>query len=373
MKIGIDGRLWNESGVGRYTRNLVSQLQIIDKKNSYVLFVRKNDFENTSEKLKDCKNWEIKIADVQWHSIEEQVKYPRILNKQKLDVMHFPYFSVPIFYNRPFVVTIHDLIHHQFPTGKASTLPKPIYAIKLVAYKTIILQAAKKAKKIMTVSHSVEGQIAETLRVPKEKIVVTYEGIDQKILAPTGRYENRFEKYFLYVGNAYPHKNLERLMDAFLVLHKTHPTIRLLCVGKNDYFYNKIKQDVIKKDLQAYVLFLHAVTDDQLAHLYDNALALVSPSLMEGFGLPVLEAMANECIVIASDIAVYKELCKENVLYCNPKNIESIVSSLKEVVVNNKKTFEKKLLAAKKHAQEFSWEKTAKQTLQVYEEAVSKK
>jgi len=127
MRIGIDARLWNESGVGRYIRNLVKQLQILDKTNSYVLFVRSEDadrIKNHELKTKDD-NWKFVITDIQWHTIEEQLLFPKILNKENLDLVHFPYFSVPIFYNKPYIVTIHDLILHNFPTGKASTMPAP--------------------------------------------------------------------------------------------------------------------------------------------------------------------------------------------------------------------------------------------------------
>ena len=143
MKIGIDCRLWNETGVGRYIRNLVENLLVLDTKNEYVLFMR-------SEDSKKCKvqgaRPKIIEVDIRWHSVEEQVKFPQVLNKENLDLMHFPYFSVPIWYKKPFVVTIHDLIIHHFPTGKASTLPKPLYTVKHLAYKHVSAQAIKKAK-----------------------------------------------------------------------------------------------------------------------------------------------------------------------------------------------------------------------------------
>src|SRR5688500_13416898 len=97
MKIGIDCRLWNETGVGRYIRNLVGQLQEIDKKNEYVLFMLPKDVANSKWKMENGK-WKIVLADIRWHSVEEQVKFPKILEKENLDLMHFPYFSVPIRY-----------------------------------------------------------------------------------------------------------------------------------------------------------------------------------------------------------------------------------------------------------------------------------
>src|ERR1035437_588767 len=151
MKIGIDARLWNQTGVGRYIRNLVKNLQEIDLKNNYVLFVKPADFENVKSQITNPK-WKIIKSDINWHTVSEQVKFVLVLNKEKLDLVHFPYFSVPILYNKPFVVTIHDLIINHFSTGKASTLAYPLYLAKRAAYKFVIKRAAEKAKKIITPS-----------------------------------------------------------------------------------------------------------------------------------------------------------------------------------------------------------------------------
>src|ERR1035437_5626990 len=109
MRIGIDARLWEQTGVGRYIRNIIANLQKIDKKNHYVLFIRSQDLESVSAQVKN-KNWEIVETNIKWHSLSEQVQFPLVLNKAKLDLVHFPYFSVPILYKKPYVVTIHDLI-----------------------------------------------------------------------------------------------------------------------------------------------------------------------------------------------------------------------------------------------------------------------
>src|SRR5690242_4609839 len=130
MRIGIDGRLWNETGVGRYIRNLVWGLQEFDKKNEYVLFIKKG-LKIDDLRLKNDP-WKVVETEIHWHSLAEQIKFPQILYKENLDLMHFPYFSLPIFYNKPFVVTIHDLIINHFPTGKASTLPYPLYLMKRI-------------------------------------------------------------------------------------------------------------------------------------------------------------------------------------------------------------------------------------------------
>ena len=131
MRIGIDARLWNQTGVGRYIRNLVLNLHDIDKTNNYILFVRKIDFEEIQKQIVNS-NWKIVNVNIKWHSLEEQINFPKILEKQKLELIHFPYFSVPVRYKGPFIVTIHDLIMDHFPSGNASTLPTPFYYLKFI-------------------------------------------------------------------------------------------------------------------------------------------------------------------------------------------------------------------------------------------------
>lgn len=365
MKIGIDGRFWNATGVGRYTRNLVRELQKLDKKNDYILFVNQDDFTQVYNQLSNNK-FHIKIVDIKWHTFSEQLQYPRILLREQIDLMHFPYFSLPLFYPRPFVVTIHDLILHHYTTGKTSTLPLPLYYGKLLGYKFLVQQSAKRAKKIITVSESTKREIMNHLHISEQKIVVTYEGIDTSLRGSTK--ENIYGKYFLHVGNVYPHKNTLFLIEAFT---KTNlQDVILLFVGKRDYFMKQLEKEVRKKGLDNKVLFLGSVDDTQLAALYKHALATVVPSLMEGFGLPVVEAMANNCLVIASDIPSLREVGQNAVLYFNPFNKEEL-SDILYSVAQNSSEFKDKKEEGIKLVGRYSWKKMAEQTLAVYESCIS--
>src|SRR5579872_178365 len=175
MKIGIDARLWNETGVGRYIRNLVSELAKLDKKNDYVLFLRKKEFDTLPLPQK---NFVKVLADLRWHSLDEQLKYPGILYKQKLDLMHFPYFSVPLFYANAYVVTIHDLIINHYPTGEASTLPFFLYKMKYLGYDYVLQKTVRRAKRIIAVSEATKKEILDHLPAKGGKISVIYEGVD---------------------------------------------------------------------------------------------------------------------------------------------------------------------------------------------------
>lgn len=364
MRIGIDARLWSETGVGRYIRNLVFHLQRIDEKNTYVLFVRKNDYEAVVHKIFNTR-WKLVVADVRWHTIEEQIKLPAILDKENLDLVHFPYFSVPIFVNIPFVVTIHDLIIHHFSTGEASTLPSLVYKAKLAGYKYVIKQATQKAKRIITVSEATQQEILDKLHVPRSKVAVIYEGVDKGIKVEHSK-KIIADPYFLHVGNVYPHKNMERAISAFQKVFKNSP-MRFVIVGKRDFFMDRLKEFVRKKNLEDHVVFMGEVSDAELSSLYTHTIALVLPSLMEGFGLPAIEAMANNCLVLASDIPSLREICKDCALYYNPKDVSEIAQTMQHVVGKPKSFFadirEKGLARAK----DFSWNSMAQETLHVYD------
>lgn len=384
MKIGIDCRLWGETGVGRYIRNLMSELSKIDDKNNYVLFALAKDEESIKYKALSgkYKNWKIVRANISWHTLEEQLEFPRILNQENLDIVHFPYQSVPIFYNRPFVITIHDLIPFHFPTSNASTLPAPLYNIKLLAYKFIVSQVAKKAKKIIAVSNATKDEIVDHLKINPKKIVVTHEGADDKIRnlnienrnnIQNSKYKIQKEKYFLYVGNAFPHKNLERMLEAFSIFNSQFKVYNLVFVGKDDYFYKRLKKKVQEMGLSENVIFLQNISDEELSGLYKNAKALILPSLMEGFGLPVLEAMANNCPVLASDIPALREVCGDAALYFNQLSVDDLVKKLNMITSHTTeyRELEKMIEKGIERVKLFSWQKMAKETLKIYESCSS--
>lgn len=365
MRIGIDARFWNESGVGRYIRNLVNNLSEIDTTNEYVLFVSPRF---NSETIKNKKNWKIVKTDIHWHSLNEQLTFPNLLNKQNLDLMHFPYFSVPILYTKPFIVTIHDLILHHFATGEATTRSQLLYFLKLQAYKFIMKISAQKAKKIITVSHSTKDEIIKHLKVPPEKINVTYEGIDLSVTPKSTTPHN----YLLHVGNLYPHKNMNIVLYAIKkIKEKENISINLYIAGKEDHFYLKYKRKVEELGLQNQVKFLGEVTDTELQNLYKNALAYISPSLMEGFDLPTTEAMANNCLNLISDIPVHREICGESAIYFNLKDENDLIKKITEIYKKGKANFKEKINKGKINTAKFTWQEMAYSTLKTYENSLS--
>ena len=355
MRIGIDCRLWDETGVGRYTRNLIRNLERIDQDNSYYLFVKSDKEKEISSDLPA--NFKVVSTNIHWHTIREQVFFAGVIEKYSLDLMHFPYFSLPINYKKTFVLTIHDLIIHHFSTGKASTLPAPIYYLKRLAYLYLMQKAANRSSKIIAVSESTKKEIIDHLMVEASKIKVIYEGVDESI-SPKRKQIFNFP-YILYVGNAYPHKNLELMIEAFKKAKKGKE--KLVLVGRTNFFYKRLEREF--KDES--IIFFGEATDEDLGSLYANAKAFVMPSFMEGFGLPPLEAMKNSCFVIASDIPSIREVCADAALYFNPYDISDISDKIKFAFSDSdKRDFIKRGL---ERVKKFSWIEMAKKTLKVYE------
>lgn len=364
-KIGIDVRLWDQTGIGRYIRNLLANILDIDRENQYVLFCGSEDVDNIKNQISSSKyhkNVVFVTTNIKWHSVSEQLEFPRLLNRYKLDLMHFSYFSVPVFYKKPFIVTIHDLIINHFPTGKATTLPFFMYKVKRMGYELVLRKAVQNAKKILVPSVATKNEIIDYYKTPIDKIAVTPEGVDSGISDFEIPIFNAQNKYFLFVGNAYPHKNVERLIDAFLLFSKNHPDYVLKLVGKKDYFYTRLE----KKTKEKKVEFLNYVTDEELSKLYSRASATFVPSLMEGFGLTALEAMKMKSIVAVSKIPSLVEICKDFAFYFDPTDILSMVSVMEEIAGLKEDEKKKMTTSAKKHSETFLWEKTAELTLAVY-------
>jgi glycosyltransferase involved in cell wall biosynthesis len=369
MKIGIDVRLWNQTGVGRYIRSLVSGIEIIDKDNEYVLFARSEDEEEIESVVSG--QWSVVKANIPWHGLQEQLRLPAILNKENLDLMHFPYFSVPFLYYKPFVVTVHDLIINNFATGRASTLPYPVYLAKRTGYHGVLANAVYRSSKIIVPSNSVKEDLLKTYRnVSRDKINVTYEGgFENK--SKTQNSKSRIDgKYLLRVGNFYPHKNVEGLLKAFKSFSYENPKVKLVLVGKKDYFYERINKKIQDLTLGSKIEFVENPGDSELINLYQNATATIVPSYSEGFSLTAVEALTCGSVVLASDIPVHREIADEAAIYFDPKNIEDMKQKMDFAVSLVSDSRKELIEQGKKLSRKFSWSKMAQQTLDVYKSCI---
>ncbi len=369
MKIGIDARFFGSigKGLGRYIQKLIENLEKVDRENQYYVFLCR---ENWNEYQPRNPNFSKIMTDIPWYGFREQFWFPRILRKFKLDLVHFPHFNVPIFYKGKFVVTIHDLILFHYPTRRASTLSLFMYFFKKLAYKKTIKNAIQKSQKIITVSKYTQKDIIKYFYVPEKKIFVTYEAADvfNKPLQDTVKnILNRYgiiKPYLLYVGNAYPHKNLERLVLVFKEIIKKHPHLYLVLVGKEDYFYRRLKEFVSQNSVKK-VIFADYVLDEHLPVVYRESLLYVFPSLYEGFGLPPLEAMTENVPVVSSQASCLPEILGDAAVYFDPK-AETEMAEIIEKAISDENLRQRLIEKGKERIRKFSWEKMARETREVY-------
>lgn len=365
MRIGIDARLYNQTGVGRYIRNIISQLESIDNVNEYYVYLRKSEFR--ALKFNNPK-FQKKLLDVKWHSFLEQIIAPLKFYRDNIDVMHFPYFNVPIFYRGKYLLTIHDLIIDHFDTGRASTWPLFVYKFKRLAYKIITNIAIRNAKAISAISKTTKSEIIDHYHMTPSSITVTYDALDKNFLLKMKvqkpiRYFNF--PYVLYVGNAYPHKNLERLIQSWrMVLKKTQ--IKLVLAGDDKFFYPRLIKYAQKLKISNEIVFYGEAKDEELINLYSHAKCLVFPSFMEGFGLPNFEALACNSLPVVSNIPVFREIWSDKLIYFNPYSINDLKDKILKVLAFPKNIYNDRVLKAKKRIYDFSWKKTAKDTLALY-------
>ncbi len=361
MKIGIDARLYGTKhrGLGRYVQKLVNGVTLADQKNQYVIFLTKDnydEFKTDSYKVKKV------VMDARWYSSKEQLIVPRVIKNQKVDLMHFPHFNVPLGYNQKFIVTIHDLIIDHFPDSRASNLPVWKYKIKLIAYKKILSHAVSKAQKIIVPSKFVKTDLMGLYQVPADKISVIYEGyfLDKtQESIDISRFKIK-KPFLLYVGAAYPHKNLEKLINVFHQINK-NKKYQLVLVGRTDEFY----QELIKKTDSSDIIFTGFISDSELKGLYQQALVYVFPSLYEGFGLPPVEAQAHKLPVVASNRSSLPEVLGDSVVYFNPEDGNDMTEKIQSVL--NNQTLRQELIAkGLENITRFSWERMVDETLALY-------
>jgi glycosyltransferase involved in cell wall biosynthesis len=295
-------------------------------------------------------------------SITEQWELPLVLNKYKNEaIFHSPSFVSSPFIKCPTIMTIHDLNHLKFP--EYYTRFHRYY------YNYIVKPSALKAKKILTVSEFSKKEIVNWLNCESEKVVVTYNGIDEnfKVINDNDKLRNirtKYdlpEKFILYIGNLKPHKNIANLIKA---IKKINQKIILVINGKSNESLNKI---IMENHVENKIKFIGYVNDDDLPALYNLAELFIYPSLYEGFGLPPLEAMACGCPVITSNTSSLPEVVGDAGIMVNPYHVEEIARAI-DLVLSNENLRREMIEKGLKQAQKFSWRKTAEETLKVYEE-----
>jgi len=374
MRIGVDMRMLGSrhGGIGRYVFELAAHILEIDTTNTYFLFYNtKNSEPEDIQFFKKFTNVVFVATTIRHYSLAEQTSFLYLLNRCDLDLVHFPNFNVPAYYTKPYVVTIHDMVHHKIGGAKKS------HYFHFLAYKRIIEQAAKNARAIITVSEYSKKDISHFLGTKPEKIHVLYEGTSLPATVSGQDVENVKRKwllrkpFLLFVGVLERKKNLKMLTRALDVLiKKFHHDIDLVIVGKVDSHYPDIRYKALDITYKDHLVFTGYVGDTDLAALYKAAYGYVSASLHEGFGLPGVEAMKFGLPLAVSNIEVFNEIYDDAAIYFNPLDTDDIAEKL-NLMVRDTQYHQKMQEKSFRRGQLFDWKKTAEGTLEIYNQIVT--
>jgi glycosyltransferase involved in cell wall biosynthesis len=371
VRIAIDVRKYNDFGIGTYIRNLIRQLARIDKETEYVLLCRPPDQELVA--LPEP-NFRVVVEPARPYSIAEQFRIPIALRREHVDLFHAPHYVLPPLIHCRSVVTIHDVIHVMFPQ----------YLPNRFAYayaKAQLWTAAHRSDRILTVSETSKRDILRRFRVPADKVTVVYNAIDERLAVPPGAEE--FERvraryqlndpFALYVGNIKPHKNLERLIDAFHQLRQdtAFESLKLVIIGDEISRYQGLRRAVHRHKLHKHVRFFGFVPLGTLSVLYRLASLFVFPSLYEGFGLPPLEAMFFGTPVVTSNVSSLPEVVGDAAILVDPYDSTSIADGMRRGLTDEDLRAWLRVRGAER-AREFSWEQSVAMIREVYGEVMER-
>jgi glycosyltransferase involved in cell wall biosynthesis len=371
VRIAIDVRKYNDFGIGTYIRNLVHQLARIDRETEYVLLCRPQDREKI---VISSRNFRTVVEPAPLYSVSEQIRIPMALRREHVDLFHAPHYVLPPLIHCRSVVTIHDCIHLMFPQYFSGRLAQG-YA------KAQIWTAAHRSDRILTVSETSKLDILRRFRIPADKVTVVYNAIDERLMVPPA--EEDFERvrtryqlkdpFALYVGNIKPHKNLERLIDAFHELRQetAFESLKLVIIGDEISRYQGLRRAVHRHKLHKHVRFFGFVPLETLAVLYRLARVFVFPSLYEGFGLPPLEAMYFGTPVVTSNVSSLPEVVGDAAILVDPYSSTSIADGMRRALMDE----DLRVWLCERgmaRAREFSWEHSVERIREVYGEVMER-
>lgn len=364
MRIGIDARKLYDYGIGTYIRNLLKQLAQLDRDTEFVLLCRPQDASGLNSLGENFRPVPESAGN---YSLAEQIRIPWALKREGVTLFHAPHYVLPPLVSCPSVVTIHDCIHLMFP----QYLPNR-FAIGYA--RASIALAARRANRVVTVSESSKRDILRFVDAEPDKIDVIYNAYDERfsrepreedVVRVRERYQLQ-DEFVLYAGNVKPHKNLERLIDAFRIVHaRGLDHLKLVVIGDDLSKGTSLRRAVHRHNLHKYVRFLGYLPEDTLAVMYRLAGVFVFPSLYEGFGLPPLEAMASGTPVVTSNVSSLPEVAGDAAVLVNPLDPADIADGIIRVLTdeNLRRDLRRKGLI---RASQFSWETSARRLQEIY-------
>jgi glycosyltransferase involved in cell wall biosynthesis len=378
VKIAIDVRRIRDFGVGTYIRNLLQALSAQNSPHEFHLICAAEDLVQIPPV---SRSFHLEIYNRRDSARADHFALPQLLARLGVDLTHIPFHRVPLMMRRPYVVTIHDLssLFYDDATGM-------LHAARVFRLK----RGLERAARIIAVSGATQRDVVNLVPRAADNVRLIYNAPDPQFLnnAPAmgdpaararerhrilERYQIRYP-FLLYAGSIRPQKNIPRLIEAFAVVrqkmenHGGYRDLRLIIIGDDISRYPNVRRAVIQSRVEHAVRFLGFIPLDTLRVFHELATAFVFPSLYEGFGLPPLEAMASGTPVIASQVSSLPEVMGGAAMLVNPENVFDIARGITEVLLNDELR-EELITKGRKQAARFSWARTAREVLTVYEES----
>ncbi len=359
-KIVIDARIINSS-TGRYVERLLTYLQDLDNDNKYVVLVPKKDLDYWTPKNT---NFSIVECNYKNYSFAEQTVFAWQLYRLKADLVHFCMPQQPLLYFKKHVTTMYDLILLRSVSSDKNYF---YFKFKQLIGWFVFWIVGRSSRYILAITDYTKDDYSRTFGVKPSKVVTTTLAADIVPRSPKKVYVG-FDSYIMYLGRQGDHKNIKRLILAHQLLLKKYPNLGLVLVGSKNELV-RMNERWVNENNYKNVVFTGFLSDEESAWLYSNAEAYVFPSLMEGFGLPGLEAMIGGAPVVSSNSTCLPEVYGDAALYFDPTDVDEIASSVEKIMEDPKL---KKSLIEKGHKRVklFSWKKMAQETLDVYRKAL---
>jgi glycosyltransferase involved in cell wall biosynthesis len=375
LHIVIDARRIRDFGIGTYIRSLVRALSAIDTVNRYTLVSGPEDVRDLAG-LPD--NFRTAVYARQDERHIDNFLFPMFLRGLAPDLVHVPLNRVPLLMIQPYVVTVHDLANLFFEWEEYSKLRIQLRRFRLQ-------RGLARASRVIAVSEATRVDVEQMAGVPPHRLRLVYNAPDPGFLEPDAadaadkrrrtmeRYQIQYP-YLLYAGNIRRHKNIPRLVEAFAVVreqlaaHPVYGDLRLVIIGDNISQYPAVRQAVIRSRAEHVVRFLGFVPFETLRFFYQSAAVFVFPSRYEGFGLPPLEAMACGAPVVTSNVSSLPEVVGDAAILVNPENVFDIVRGIRDALLDEELRANL-IRKGREQAARFSWSRTARQVLEIYQEA----
>ena len=375
MRIGFDARYINDRyhGIGRYAYELLVALTRIAPDHTFVIFQgRGQDSRFDWRTLKRLKNVELLTGPWPLYWPHEQFIWPIFINRSNLDIFHSPFFVAPLFARSslPVLITIHDLIFDRYPQYMPQSWGFPYYRL-------LMRLSTRRARRVLAVSQATARDLKAFYAVPDLRLTVVSDGIDLekwKQLTPADLlfFRQRYRlssPFILSIGARRPHKNFNRLIEAFFRIQHQVPHDLVFAGPADRRFSDDAKLAASKFALNGRVRFLDWVPEVDLPALYQLADLVAQPSLIEGFGLPVLEAMANGTAVLAANSSSFPEVVGDAGVLVDPYDVNQIATTLLYTLHNGKVRRHLEQTGLKR-AKEFNWEHIANRIIQIYQQVM---